>query len=50
MFAGGGRGVIADGKYKCLQLAEKPFLEIMFVLGTDTKHQCKQVNKQPKYC
>lgn len=29
------------GKYKRLQLVEKHSLEILFVLGTDTKHQCK---------
>lgn len=38
------------GKYKRLQLVEMHSLEILFVLGTDTKHQCKwwarQANKQ----
>lgn len=29
------------GKYKRLQLVGKHSLEILFVLGTDTKHQCK---------
>lgn len=29
------------GRYKRLQLVEKHSLEILFVLGTDTKHQCK---------
>lgn len=41
---------VGGGKYKHLQLVEKDSLEIMFVLGTDTKHQCKwwarQANKQ----
>lgn len=29
------------GEYKHLQLVEMHSLEILFVLGTDTKHQCK---------
>ena len=29
------------GKYTRLQLVEKHSLQILFVLGTDTKHQCK---------
>lgn len=41
---------VGGGNYKHLQLVEKDSLEIMFVLGTDTKHQCKwwarQANKQ----
>lgn len=30
-----------DGEYKPLQLVKMHSLEILFVLGTDTKHQCK---------
>lgn len=29
------------GMYKLLQLVEKHSLELVFVLGTNTKHQCK---------
>lgn len=29
------------GTYKLLQLVEKHSLELVFVLGTNTKHQCK---------
>lgn len=39
-----------EGKYKHLQLVEKPCLEMLFVLGTDMKHNVnvglvKQINR-----
>lgn len=50
MFVVLSQGKCWGGKYKHLQLVEKLSLEVLFVLGTDKKHQCKcwasQANKQ----